>query len=122
MPSSKWCTIDSDPDIFRSLIKDFEAIGFDVKEVVELDMLPSNLMALIFCYRMDMEDYSPSFTEPIDLPTSLFFANQVISNACGTQAILHALLNIENLPEKCALGNTLENFKEFTSQMPYPVT
>lgn len=44
--------------------------------------------------------------------TEVFFAKQVINNACATQAIISVLLNIEN--SEIHLGETLSQFKEFT--------
>jgi ubiquitin carboxyl-terminal hydrolase L5 len=42
----------------------------------------------------------------------IFFAKQVIQNACATQAILSILLNLEHADMK--LGSTLGDFKDFT--------
>ena len=42
----------------------------------------------------------------------IFFAKQVIQNACATQAILSVLLNVNH--SDIQLGETLSDFKEFT--------
>ena len=52
----------------------------------------------------DREILDPSF-----IP-ELFFARQIVTNACATQAILSILLNIET----AELGDELSQFKAFT--------
>ena len=41
----------------------------------------------------------------------IFFAKQVINNACATQAILSVLMNIDD--PSVVLGSTIQDFKEF---------
>lgn len=48
---------------------------------------------------------------------NIFFANQVIQNACATQAILSVLLNRADLD----VGEKLREFRDFTQAFPAEV-
>ena len=67
----------------------------------------------------DSPDSTQSNEEPSgsivmdDRLDKIFFAKQVINNACATQAILSILLNVDH--EEVKLGSTLEDFKSFSS-------
>jgi len=45
--------------------------------------------------------------------TSVFFAKQVVNNACATQAILSVLMNAEDID----VGSVLTNFRDFTGPL-----
>ena len=46
--------------------------------------------------------------------SNIYFAKQVINNACGTQALLNIMMNAKGLE----LGKELTEFKEFTADFP----
>ncbi|KAL4162429.1 hypothetical protein PRNP1_003042 [Phytophthora ramorum] len=114
-----WCTIESDPGVFTALIEDIGVQGVQVEELYSLDEQQfaalSPVYGLVFLFKYEAkhgeEADPPVFASEED---GLFFAKQVISNACATQAILSILLNCQDLE----LGETLTEFKAFTSDFP----
>jgi ubiquitin carboxyl-terminal hydrolase L5 len=66
---------------------------------------------LIFLFKWVKDDEPASVVQDLR-SEKIFFAKQVIQNACATQAILSILLNIDH--KDLALGDTLSDFKEFT--------
>jgi len=67
---------------------------------------------LIFLFKWVKDDKDNRAT--LDNLPNVFFAKQVINNACATQAILNVLLNRQDID----LGQALTRFKEFSSGLP----
>lgn len=113
--AGNWCLIESDPGVFTELIREFGVEGVQVEEIwsLEADSFKNlePIHGLIFLFKW-VQDDEPSGSIVTDNRTEkIFFAKQVINNACATQAILSILLNCNDPDIK--LGDTLTNFKEF---------
>ncbi|XP_055844561.1 ubiquitin carboxyl-terminal hydrolase isozyme L5 [Episyrphus balteatus] len=113
--AGNWCLIESDPGVFTELIREFGVEGVQVEEIwsLEADSFKNlePIHGLIFLFKW-VQDDEPSGSIVTDNRTEkIFFAKQVINNACATQAILSILLNCHD--EDIKLGDTLTNFKEF---------
>jgi ubiquitin carboxyl-terminal hydrolase L5 len=109
-----WCTIESDPGVFTELIEGFGVRGLEFQELLSLDseylQQLGNIHGLIFLFK-----YRSGLHKREALPVTpddLFYAKQVINNACATQSILSILLNLDQ--DKIELGTTLSEFKMFT--------
>jgi len=143
-----WCTIESDPGVFTSLIESFGVQNAELAELWSLDddslaqlLEGGPVYGLIFLFKWVAS--SPSSTadaasssttvenKPLvgeEVPPDLFFAKQVTTNACATQAILSVLLNAPSSSSDSSgndesssgvvLGPTLEGLKQFTQSFP----
>lgn len=69
------------------------------------------ILGLIFLFKWTKDDEPVGSIVQDSRLEKIFFAKQVIENACATQAILSILLNCKHPDIK--LGNTLSELKEF---------
>ncbi|KAL1502338.1 hypothetical protein ABEB36_007493 [Hypothenemus hampei] len=111
-----WCLIESDPGVFTELIREFGCSGAQVEELWSLEdvqfesLKPIHGLIFLFKWTNDTSEPSGSIVQDSRLD-KIFFAKQVIENACATQAILSVLLNCRHPDIK--LGATLTEMKEF---------
>ena len=148
---SDWCTIESDPGVFSSLIESFGVSNAQLTELYALDddslhcLTESHgkIHGLVFLFKWQGNNVStnPSTNDQIaiermmisqeDVPDDLFFAKQVVTNACATQALLSILLNAASNDNDndnnddtsisnntLVLGDTLSALKSFTTSFP----
>ncbi|KRT81551.1 Peptidase [Oryctes borbonicus] len=113
--AGNWCLIESDPGVFTELIKEFGVKGVQVEELWSLDgeqfenLKP--ILGLIFLFKWAKDDEPSGSVVQDNRLDKIFFAKQVIENACATQAILSVLLNSRH--GDLQLGNTLADLKDF---------
>ncbi|KAJ1669806.1 hypothetical protein IWW47_000015 [Coemansia sp. RSA 2052] len=129
--NGNWCLIESDPGVFTELIHNMGVRDVQVEELYSLDSDTLRAMepvyGLIFLFKWQGQNASSS--TPANQAAAgggsgggtvvdnqdVFFAQQIIQNACATQAILSILLNREGEIE---LGETLANFRSFAADLP----
>lgn len=108
----EWCTIESDPGVFTALCEDIGVKGAEFSEIYSLDVADMKALAphaLVFLFKWTGNANREA--KPFGDDPSLFFAKQVTTNACGTQAIVNALMNVDGVD----IGPTLGELKGFTS-------
>uniref|UniRef100_A0A5S6QZ15 Ubiquitin carboxyl-terminal hydrolase n=1 Tax=Trichuris muris TaxID=70415 RepID=A0A5S6QZ15_TRIMR len=120
----RWAELESDPGLFTLLVSDFGVRGVAVEEVYDLHSpLNKRAYGFVFLFKWlesarrtrhelitNAGNMYPSDTKA---PKDMFFAKQIVENACATYALLNILLNCEDV----VLGPVLEDLKELTKGM-----
>lgn len=109
-----WNLISSDPAVFSQMIRELGAKDVDVEELYSLDDNACDVIrhdarkvyGFILLFKFDSNQQQRTI---VDVP-GVFFAKQVVTNACASQAFLSVLLNAQGID----LGPFLTNFKSFT--------
>jgi len=111
--SSQWCTIESDPGVFTELIEELGVKDVAVSEIYSFDAVQEwqrdGCYGFIYLFQWKKEE-DPRAT--IEEPEGMFFARQIVQDACATQALLSVLLNAE-----IDRGEMLEDFREFSTML-----
>lgn len=107
-----WCTIESDPGVFTEMIASLGVQDVSVEEIYSLDdseQIRETSFGLVFLFKYVNEADPRTCLDSSDVP-ELFYARQVVQNACATQAILSVLLNSNDMD----IGPELAEFKAFS--------
>ena len=106
--------------VFTELLEKIGVQGLQLNEIYSLDestfaQLP-HVYGLVFLFKWRASDYRTDTRPTLDFADSshLFFAKQLVNNACATQAILSILLNIADASVN--VGPLLSSFKTFTTE------
>ncbi|KJH46830.1 ubiquitin carboxyl-terminal hydrolase, family 1 [Dictyocaulus viviparus] len=111
-----WTLIESDPGVFTEMLRGFGVEGVQVEELhsmSEEETSPySPIYGLIFLFKWRPGE--DPIGEPVET-NNVFFAQQVITNACATQAIINLLMNVND--PKVKLGPVLEEYRDFAKHI-----
>ncbi|KAF9870810.1 permease [Colletotrichum karsti] len=118
-PSSR--LVESDAGVFTYLLENLGVKGVQFEELLTLspdELAPLQpIYGIIFLFRYPSEGLParPQESYDRDAAERLFFAQQTIQNACGTQALLSVVLN---KTDEVEIGDKLSEFREFTMVLP----
>lgn len=125
--SENWTTIESDPAVFTELLHDIGVQGIEVIELYDIQQTThiaqqynNSVLGLIFLFKYDSKHYADTASnravldDDDDMSNDIFFAKQTINNACGTQALINILMNVDiNNNNDVQLGDELSSYKSF---------
>ncbi|KAI7880504.1 ubiquitin carboxyl-terminal hydrolase [Mucor mucedo] len=109
-----WGLVTSDPDVFNDMLKEYGVKDTKAEELFSLDF--ENLEdegpvhGLIVITEFTEEPLIEGYDKVDEDEDDIIFSAQVVTNACGTLALIGVLLNAD-ISER---GEILNNFLEFT--------
>jgi ubiquitin carboxyl-terminal hydrolase L5 len=110
-----FAVIESDPGVFTSLLRLLGIRGLEVTELYSIESWAVDHLkprGLIFCFAYQE---NKRHDEPADPEAErVWFANQVIDDACASQAILNIIFNCPGVN----IGQQLSEFKSETRDFP----
>lgn len=120
--SPKWLHLESNPEVMTNFLVDIGmSAEWSVVDLIGIDedllgFVPQPVAAIIFLYPSSVHDTTEE--GDISLNESVFFMKQVIRNACGTIALLHAVGNNLDKIELCEDSPLKKYFISVDSMSP----
>ncbi|KAI9361871.1 ubiquitin carboxyl-terminal hydrolase [Pilaira anomala] len=110
-----WTLITSDPDIFNDMLKEYGVKDTKAEELFEIDFTDLKdddglVQGIIFVSEYQDEPLPKEWENEDPDEDGIVFTSQVVTNACGTLALMNIVLNSE-IKEK---GEIINKFNEFT--------
>jgi ubiquitin carboxyl-terminal hydrolase L5 len=116
--------VESDAGVFTYLLENLGVKDIQFEELLSLDPLTLQSLhpvyGLIFLFKFPTDKPYSGDSAPLDgtydreAAETIFFAQQTIQNACGTQALLSVVLNRPEMD----IGEQLRDFRDFTAMLP----
>ncbi|XP_055589518.1 ubiquitin carboxyl-terminal hydrolase [Uranotaenia lowii] len=123
MSEATWLPLESNPDVLNKFMAQMGVSPlWNIVDIYGMDdellgMVPAPLKSLIFLFPVSnaYEEFRAKEDEELKAknlqhPKDLFYMRQYIHNACGTIALLHAILNNPDI--EIEKGSTIYNFRE----------
>ncbi|KAK4171711.1 hypothetical protein QBC36DRAFT_350151 [Triangularia setosa] len=114
-----WAEVASDPELFTDILRKLGVKDARIEEVLLIDHLstrfPPPVHGLVFL--QEYESMRMVWLENQPDKSTLWFATQTATNACGTIAILNILMNAKDI----TIGDKLSEFKEQTKNLAPPL-
>ncbi|CAO3672669.1 unnamed protein product [Umbelopsis vinacea] len=111
--SSGWLEPDINSGTLTELCRKLGAKGVQVEELMSADTETLDFISPVFGFTF-LVHYTPNKYHKDDMVVvggDIYFANQLVNNACSTQAILSILLNCEDMLD---IGDGLRSFRDST--------